>query len=572
MVHANVYLEEQIGLTSMIKAIRVDDFTGGLNLDANAFRLADNQTSDALNVDFNPKGGISTRWGFSRANTTALNGSTSGNLKPFRLFSWDGSTRRLVIATETEVLLYPGATSGEAAADNTGIDTNATFGSAFAVWNESSASRLYCSNGYGFNGTKIVGTTITTLTASATGAWQEDLTNPNGTHMPRAQLVVNHVERLWVGNTYENGVEYPNRLRFSHPLFPESWRSDDYIDLVAGGPRINAIVPFGGTLFVFKDRAIFAVYGFNEETFQVVDISRNLGAASPLCAVLAPNGIYFYSNPDGVFFFDGTEIKDVFANLRPMLVESEITEGAVNGMSMGWANGRLYISFPSGEDVVNVLTYDSSIEDYEQQDRKYNGSTKANYPTTAFVFDPGVGKGGAWTAYKTADGFGLISPIDHIKTSGDIEHYAVHPYEPYLLVIDKRENGSTDNITGTSLTFDSYYVTDWQDAKSVSSKKFWRRPEFVFRRDETQTTIRVDVYHDWDSYTPIKNFNLSSIAAVENNEDTGSWGPPEFGANHVYADTLGLARAVKLKISNVGSDPWAVYSIVYKFNPRKMKV
>lgn len=555
----------------MIKAIRIDDFTGGLNLDANAFRLGDNQTSDALNVDFNPKGGVSTRWGFQRWNTTALNGASAGNLKPFRLFNWDGSTRRIVIATETEVLLFPSATTGEAGADNTGIDTNADYGSAFAVWDESSTSTLYCSNGYGYNGTKIVGTTVTTLTASATGAWQEDLTNPNGTHMPRAQLTANHVERLWVANTYENSVEYPNRLRFSHPLFPESWRSDDYIDIVAGGPRINAIVPFGGTLFVFKDRAIFAVYGFNEETYQVVDISRNLGAASPLCVAVAPNGIYFYSNPEGVFFFDGTELKDVFANLRPLLIESEVSEGSVNGLSMGWANGRLYISLPTGDDAVDVLTYDSAIEEYEEQDRKYNGATKANYPTKAFVFDPTVGKTGAWTVYRSSDGFGLVNPIDFIKTNGEIEHVAVHPYQPYLLKIDKRENGSQDNITGTNATFESYFVTDWQDAKTVSAKKFWRRPEIVFRRDETVTTVRVDVYHDWDSYTPIKNFNLSSVAAQDDDTWT-SWGPPEFGANHVYADSLGLARAVKLKISNVDGNPWAFYSIVYKFNPRKMKV
>lgn len=555
----------------MIKAIRVDDFTGGLNLDANAFRLEPNQTNDALNVDFNPRGGVSSRWGFLRSNVDPLDGETAGNLKPLRLFSWDNSSRRLVIATETKVLTYPSTTSGYDDCDDTGITSNATFGSGFATWDQETSSVLYVTNGHGFDGSKISGVTVTTLTASGTGEWQEDLTNPNGTHIPRAQLIVNHVERLWVADTIEDGDPYPNRLRFSHPLFPESWRSDDYIDIVAGGPKINAIVPFGGSLFVFKDRAIFAVYGFNEESFQVVDISRNLGAATTNCVVAAPNGIYFYSNPDGVFFFDGTEIKDVFANLRPLIIESEINEGALNGISMGWANGRLYLSMPSGDDAVNILTYDSVVEDYDEAERKYDGFVKANYPTKMFVFDPAMGKKGAWTAYRTSDGFGLISPIDFLKNDGQIEHYAVHPYEPYILSIDKRENGSTDNITGSEENFDSYFVTNWQDAKSVSSKKFWRRPEIVFRTDTEPYTVRVDVYHDWDSYNPIKNFYLSSAEANDDGEWT-SWGPPEFGANHVYADTLGLARSVKMKISATNGDPWAVYSIVYKFNPRKMKV
>lgn len=555
----------------MIKAVRVDDFTGGLNLDANAFRLDPNQTNDALNVDFNPKGGVSTRWGFVRTNSDPLNGDDDGDLKPLRLFNWDNSTRRIVIATESRVLTYPSITNGFADCDDTGIASNATFGSSFATWDQAGSSVLYIVNGDGYNGSKIDGTTVTTLDASGPGEWQEDLTNPNGTHIPRAQLITNHVERLWVANTSEDGVTYPNRLRFSHPLFPESWRSDDYIDVVAGGPRINAIVPFGGSLFVFKDSAVFAVYGFNEETFQVVDISRNVGAVSTNCVVSAPNGIYFYSNPDGVFFFDGTQIKDVFANIRPLLIDSEITEGSINGMSMGWANGRLYVSMPSGDDVVNVLTYESTIEEYDQADRKYNGATKSTYPTKTFVFDPKVGKNGAWTVYQTSDKFGLISPIDFIRGDGEIDHYAAHPYKPCLVTIDVRSNGSKDNFDGTESTYETYFVTNWQDAKSVSSKKFWRRPEIVFRTNTDAYTVRIDVYHDWDSYNPVKNFYLSSVQANDDSEWT-SWGPPEFGANHVYADTLGLARSVKMKVSSTNGDPWAIYSIVYKFNPRKMKV
>ena len=556
----------------MIKAIRVDDFTGGLNLDSNAFRLAPNETNDALNVDFTIDGGVSSRYGFVRSNTTALNGASAGNLKPMRLFSWDNSSRRLVIATETEVLTYPSTTNGYAAADNTGIDTNATYGAGFTTWDQDSTSTLYVACGLGYNCSKIDGTTVTTLTASGTGAWQNDLTNPNGTHAPRGQLIATHAERLWIADTYENAVGYPNRIRFSHPLFPESWREDDYIDIVAGGARINAIVPFGGNLIVFKDKAIFAIYGFNEETFQVVDISRHLGAVSTNCVVSTPNGIYFYSNPDGVFFFNGTEIKDVFGNLRPMLAGSgEISEGAVPSMSMGFANNKLYLSLPKGNDTADILTYSSSVEDYDEESRKYDGFVKASSPTIAFVYDPTIGKG-CWTAYRTADDFGLISPIDFLRNDGDIDHVAVHPYQPYLLNIDKVENGSADNITGSVTAFESYYVTSWQDAKSVSSKKFWRRPEFVFRKDSVPASLTIAVYHDWDSYTPIKTFSSTAPSGTIDPNQGDSWGPPELGATHVYADSLGLARAVRMKISSNTNQPWSIYSIVYKFNPRKMKV
>lgn len=554
----------------MIKAIRVDDFTGGLNLDANVFRLASNETGDALNVDFNPKGGVSTRWGFTRLNSSALNGATAGTLKPLRLYGWDNSSRRLMIATETEVLSYPSTTNGYANSDNTGIDTNALFGAGFASWDEQSTSTLYVSCGDGYNVSKIVGTTVSTLTASGTGAWQNDLTNPNGTHAPRGELIVAHLERLWIADTYENGVSYPNRLRFSHPLFPESWREDDYIDLVAGGPRITAIVPFGGTLFVFKDNAIFAIYGFNEETFQVVDISRHLGAISTNCVVATEKGIYFYSIPDGVFFYDGKEIKDIFAPIRPLLIDSEITEGAILSMTMGWSNNRLYLSLPSGNDVVNILGYNSTVEDYDDDEFKYEGYVQASTPTKTFVYDETVGSG-AWTIYRTSDGFGLVSPCDFLNPDGEVLHVAAHPYQPVLLGIDKRENGSTDNITGTASNFESYFKTSWQDAKNVSSKKFWRRPEIIFRKDTVSSDVQVYVYHDWDTYNSVKNFSVTA-PQEDPNAPWDSWGPPEFGASSVYADSLGLARSVQLKIYNNGSDPWALYSIVYKYNPRKTRI
>lgn len=554
----------------MIRSIRTDDFTGGLNYDANAFRLNDNQTNDALNVDFNPKGGVSTRWGFKRVNTTAIGGGGAGSVSVNKLFPWNNSSRRLLVSTANKVFAYPSTTTA-GALDDLSITHDATFGASFATWDDDSNSIVYISCGHGYAGRKISGTTVTSLTSSGTGAWQNDLTNPNGTHMPRSQMVVAHAERMWVANTYESSVAYPNRVRFSHPLFPESWREDDYIDVVAGGPKITGLVAMGGFLLIFKEKAIFALYGFNEETFQLVDISRSVGSVGPNCIAQTERGVYFFSNPEGVFFFDGTSIKDVFEPIRPLLIDSEISEQAVQGMSMGYANRRVYLSLPAGQDVVDILAYESSIEAYDEVDRNYAGGTQAALPTRTFVYDESVGKG-AWTAYQTADGFGLIAPTDFLQQDSTMLHVAAHPYQPYLLSIDVRENASVDNITGTNAAFNSYWFTNWQGANNVSAKKFWRRPEFIFRKETDVASVRVDVYQDWDSYNPIKYFMLTPPEADPSSGTWTSWGEPEFGASHLFADSLGLARSVRLKISNTSSSPWAVYSIVYRYNPRKNKV
>lgn len=553
----------------MIRSIRTDDFTGGINLDANAFSLDDNQTNDALNVDFNAKGGVSTRWGFKRINTTAIGGGGAGSVTIKKLFPWNNSSRRLLVSTADKIFSYPGATAGTL--DDLSITHDATYGASFATWDDDNTNVVYISCGNNNNGRKITGTTVASLTASGTGAWQNDLTNPNGTHMPRSQLVAAHAERLWVANVYENATAYPNRVRFSHPLFPESWRADDYIDVVAGGPRITGMVAFGGFLLIFKERAVFALYGFNEETFQLVDISRSVGAVAPTCVVPTEVGVYFFSNPEGVFFYDGKELKDVFSQIRPLLINSELSENAVQGMSMGWANRRLYLSLPVGADVVDIQSYDTAVDAYDFDERKYDGATQATLPTKTFVYDPSVGRG-AWSIYQTADEFGLVNPADFLQQDSKIIHVAAHPYQPYLLSIDLRENGSADNITGSNVAFESYWTTKWQDGNNVSAKKFWRRPEFIFRKEVDVATVRVDVYQDWDSSAAVKYFMLTPPEADPSTATWDSWGEPEFGASHLFADSLGLARSVKLRVSNSSTSPWAVYSIVYRYNPRKNKV
>jgi hypothetical protein len=553
----------------VINSIRVDDFTGGLNLDANVFRLAKNQSGDLLNVDLNPKGGVSSRWGFSRINTSAAGGFAAGAFYPSRLFSWQGTTRYLMLASNDGVYHSTGGNF-----TSLSLTTNNEFGASFAPWDTVSTSLLYVARGAGYQMTKWNGTTTTNLTASGGAAgvteWQDDLTSPTGTHAPKSEHTTTHVNRLWVAGTTEGASSYPNRVRFSHPLFPESWRQDDYIDIPAGGSKITAIVPFSGHLVVFKESSVWAIFGYSEDTFQLVELTRKIGAVSQCAVALGDNGVYFYSNNDGVFFYDGKGIKDLYENLRPLNIDSEVNDQAKDAISLGYANGRVYLSLPSGDDVVDIPTYDSSVEQYDSSTRKYDGGTRATRPTSMFVYDRAVGSG-AWTFYKSADGFGLVTPIDFLTVSGETLHVAAHPYQPYILSIDKRENGSQDNITGTGVSFDSYYVAGWQDANNVAARKMWRRPQFVLRNEQTANNLSVDVYQDWDGFNDVKSFSIAVDATTVAQSNWQSWLEPDFGASPTSGDALGLARSVQLRFTN-SSGPWAVYSIVYRFNPRKARI
>ena len=554
----------------MINGIRVDDFTGGLNLDSNSFRVNPNQTGDLLNVDLNPKGGVSSRWGFTRMHTTAIGGLTAGNFYPDGLYNWAGASKRIMLAANQGVYYSSGGDF-----TSLSLTTNNEFGASFSNWDREDDSVLYIARGAGYLTSKWDATTTTLLTASGGAAgvteWQEDLTSPSGTHCPKAEHIATHADRLWVAGTTEGSSDYPNRVRFSHPLFPESWRSSDFIDIVGGGSKITAIVPFGGHLVVFKKNSMWAIYGYSEDTFQVVELSNRIGAMTPRAVAVGDRNMYFFSNPDGLFAYTGNSIGDLFENLRPLGIGSEINESAVTAVTVGWCNRRVYLSLPSGNDTVDVSTFDDSSLTYDFPTRKYDGQIRATRPTINFVYDEDVGKG-AWTAYKSADNFGLLTPIDFADANGGTKHIAIHPYQPYVLTLDVRDNGNQDNITGTNVAFESYYVTSWQDARNVSAKKFWRRPEFVLRQETNGTSIDVDVYHDWNQGDVYKSFTVSQTGVDVSTETWQSWLDPDWGASHSKADSLGLSRAVQLKISGNGTNGWGLYSLLYKYNPRKVRV
>lgn len=554
----------------MLRAIRVDDFTGGLNLDTNSFQVGQNESGDLLNVDLNPKGGVSSRWGFIRKHTTAIGGFAAGAFEPNGLFFWSSSAGKYIMLSSNDNVYH--STGSDFTSLSTPTDND--FGATFANWDREDDSVLYIARGSSFVTSKWNGVAVTNLTASGGAGgvteWQNDLTNPNGVHMPKCQHIATHSDRVWCAGTTEGTSVYPSRLRFSHPLFPESWREDDYIDVVGGGSGIVKIIPFGGHLLIFKQSSVWAVYGYSEDTFQLVQLSSQLGSVNPNAVVASDKEIYFFSNPDGVFSYDGNGFKDVFVKLRPLSIGSEINDSASSAITLGWANRRLYLSLPSGEDSTSALIYDDTVVTYDSAERKYGGASRSNKPNINFVYDTDVGRG-TWTAYKTADGYGLVTPIDYKDISGNVVHVAIHPYQPYMLGIDRRENGSVDNIVGSNTSFDSYYVTNWQDAGNVSAKKFWRRPEFVLRQETGGTSLEVYVYHNWRANDVIKSFTVSQEPFGISGESWQSWLEPDWGASHSKADSLGVARSVQIKLSGVASTPWAVYSLTYKFNPRKIQ-
>lgn len=548
----------------MIQSIEVKDFTGGLNYRADAFQLADNESPDMQNVDVDPRGGFSSRGGVVDYGTSAVGGATAGAFTPRRLFAWDGASKQLMIAANDKVFWTADGTISASISDS-----NNPFGASFSSWAVGANSYVYIACGHSNSCKRWNGSTTTTLTDSGTAAWQDSYASPTGTHMPRANLIATHLDRVWVADVKEGSTVYPNRIRFSHPGFAESWRELDYIDVTQGGSGITAIVPFGDQLLIFKKRAVFALLGYDEETFQLVPLTTEVGAVNAQCVAATEQGVFFFSWPDGLFVYNGTTFTDLFVPLRPLLQTGEMTETSTSGVYVSVCDRRVFVSLPIGVDPSEIELYNQSSVTYDSEITKFGGSTRPTTPTATFVWDQTIKEGGAWTKYVTGDGYGFGPAIDFVQSNGARVPVVAHVYQPALIKIDQ-EGVHTDTIRGVQYTFDAYYFTKWQDAGVSAAKKFWRRPEMVVRQLGHNTTINIDVYHNWDRSNTERAFSIS-LDAREIGGGFNSWVSPDLGADLAKGNNLGLANSVQLKISTSGAEPWGINGISFKFNPRRVR-
>jgi hypothetical protein len=583
-----------------LELLRVDDFTGGLNLRADQFQLAPNESPRMLNVEIDPRGGVFSRGGMRRITSQPIVGGNiitegndtlqleSGDLftpetisdwTPEVLFPFEGIANYLMLSTGAS-----GATDGNVYY-STGSDFTSLavpvkneHGCGFAEWGDF----LFMTPGLGAQCRRWNGTTLTTLnsTSDATGgiytAW-----GAAADHMPQSRHILTHAGKTFVAYTREfNGTggsytDYPNRIRWSDENAPTRWTSANYIDINDGGTGITAIASFNGTLLVFKATSVYAIYGYNSDTFQVVELSKRVGTITSHSVATTERGVYFFSWPDGLFVYTGSSILDLFEPIRPIIQTSQVNTAYIDEIYVNYVNRRIWVSLP------------------------YSDAGGATLPTTSFVYDPSIGSSGdagesfgvndafsgrgSWTMFRTADGYGVAGGCTFVTSSGQVIHAVAHPVLDAVAGVDVYTQ-QTDNFDGSDVNFESYYRTRWMDAGNYSMKKMWRRPDFVLKQKPTARDLIIDVYHDYEEAagSQKRTFNLNIAAtgsgALWGFPPTGnmtwgssSWGPPNEGAFMETGSNLGLARAVQLEITGPTGLSWGVDSFTVKFNPRRVR-
>jgi hypothetical protein len=584
-------------MANRLEPLNLVSYVGGLNLRADQFQLADDESPDMLNVDIDPRGGFYTRRGWRRWNETPIVDldarPTQPDFQPRNAFLHVHANDGQWIYVVENHLLY---SASETAVFSliTGPNCRAVGHQAdFAAW----ADDLYVSCGINQSSYRLRQPSVgaPTVTAMTPETWSEVDAPTLGT-VPRAEHIEAHAGYLFVAGTTEGGVAHPSRLRWSHPGVPDAWRDTDFIDIDIGGGRITALASFNDHLLVFKSNTMWALYGYDESTWQLVRVSALIGCQGPHSIGKSETACYFYSasSHGGIYGYGGQAPVSISENLRPAFDDLINFENVF----VSWAGRRLWVSVPWRKDI---------------------GSTVE--PSTAFVYDPQVGQG-AWVMYRSEQG----TPGPVLDGSDVQQKYPLatlwSTHLAGLVTLDVIPD-AYDDIAGASVLgtvdgrvittvsgldisvgplavgqpFDAYYRTRWLHAGWPDRKKSWRRPTFICRGVDVDTQLIVETFRDYDETNVRRSRTLVLQTkgdafwrelGFDDPQDHGfdweadgadaargaDWGAATSGSEMIRGGSLGLARSVQLRVQSsvvTQRNRWGVDGIVAKYVMRRFR-
>lgn len=482
-----------------------NDFTGGLNLRTQRQGLAENETPDCMDVDFNARGGITLRRGYLNVTADSNLSTTAGYLvgqyqdllfgvsNVGRLWTWDGST-----ATHVATAITSNTTSEYVRADQ---------------WN----STLHFANTYSAGTTLVMrtwnGTSFTTLGNTV----NNNYTAPAGGMAPLARLVANHGGHMWWADTVEAGTRYRSRIRYSHPLQPGDFADADRFDIEPDdGDQITAIIPFRGQLMVFKRKAVYAMYGANRDDFIPERISATAGAWSQECVCTSQTHVFWWT-PDGdILAYDGSTISSVGNKISTLVSDGTVAPGGDH--KLAFAEGRLWAMFACTD------------------------GTRRTY-----VWDPRIGEG-AWTRYNVP-----VTNIVWWRRSNGSNGVMARILGQAGVADWNRPSQITDfTATGTTVVIPGYYSTSWFFADDTALLKRWKRMSLTCSSTD-EALMNVDVFYDFDESTVRKTLTAEITPALGSSLwGTMTWGTSLWGSTDlVFAferlQSSGRGHAIKFK-------------------------
>lgn len=311
---------------------------GGLNLREDTFDVPITEAVSLSNVDVDVPGGIRSRDGSTRLNTSGA--TPTGTVNVIAPYS---STVVLTASTDTNTHYLTSITSGGAGAAlgnivaASGTPLNLVTLGVGASGATPESTRAYLST----NGVGVMQVWDGTTFAAASGrplriaAWEA-----------QARLVQAGFTSTANSPSGSNGS--PSTVFFSDAGAPSTYTASNFIHLTPGdGEQIQAVVSWRELLFVFKQSTLFVFYMVSTDStggaifnYRTVELPDRFDGSTYNLACAGDDGVYFVTQY-GVYRTAGDTPVKISDKVRAAFKPAS----AYTVTNLAWANGRLYATY-----------------------------------------------------------------------------------------------------------------------------------------------------------------------------------------------------------------------------------
>lgn len=491
------------------------DCSGGVNYDHNKIDMSPKWVNDCLNVDWCNGGGWKRRDAVRALNSDNL---AATPLAIGRYTKDDGSFFMVMGMSDGSVRSM--TTKGGATSAVASLGGTTALANRFMEVNY----KLYVQNGVDAC-RQWDGTTVTTMAAAG---FSDDYLSPTTGTVPIGRYMFTWHGRVWVLNTFEDGVRKNNRVRTSHPLKNgtghTSFKASEYVDIDHGvdGEQITGGAIAGGRFFIFKTHHIFEVTGYDWDVtkgalFSFPLIDSISGAVSQEAITTHGREVYFWDTLRGAqriindpnSFGTVVKVDDIMLPLRPLMESGTIPRDRVSEVTAGRVGNRVWFAVPW-----------------------INGGNRT------LVFDPVQSN---WTVYNLA-----LGPFGEFRQEAiDWAYVAFGKGTSRIIELDAGPFAN-DNFGGNDVVVSSFVEGPWLHGDQPQLNNLW---ECTAVMAATEGNLRHEVHRDWDH----DNIAGATVTAVgSSGRDSGSrtcfvpGGKPE-------------ARAIALRVEGV--DPFGYYRV-----------
>ena len=261
-------------MPNRLKPLNLFDFTGGINLRPETFQLLENELPELLNMEVDPRGGLNVRKGWECDQPDAGHRRTRGTRATVPHITAVGD-RLVLVANSIDEPELRAVEQRRLHRRRPGrADANPHRCRLRLVGRPCGSPVAERQPGFTWDGYNPVQSCR--RPAGSTGRTTTP-TRAADRHMPCADLIAQHAGYLFVAGTNEDGVDRPNRIRWSHPNNPYGWAEDDYIDISEGGQQITAMIPYSDRLLIFKPDSGVGAVRLRRRQWELTNISRTVG-------------------------------------------------------------------------------------------------------------------------------------------------------------------------------------------------------------------------------------------------------------------------------------------------------